>query len=130
MAKFAIIIPCYNNEETVRETLDSAIAQTFDDYEIFISDSGSKDKSQDFIGSYSHPKLHAFLYDTSLPKAQNWNRAYKAGLGCEYLVTLHADDILTPDALQHLNRMSRKKPARAFLSAMSAAAGHSAACCF
>ena len=43
--KVSIIIPTYNDEKTITETLDSVVSQTYDDYEVIIVDDGSTDNT-------------------------------------------------------------------------------------
>lgn len=52
MAKISIVIPVYNAEKFVKETLDSVINQTFTDFECVIVNDGSKDKSLDIINDF------------------------------------------------------------------------------
>ena len=37
MAKISVIIPCYNQEKYITETLESVLAQTIDDFEVIIT---------------------------------------------------------------------------------------------
>lgn len=43
--KVSILIPCYNSERFIAETLDSCLAQTYSNIEIIIVDDGSTDRS-------------------------------------------------------------------------------------
>ena len=45
MPYFSIIVPCYNSEATLTATLDSLVAQTFQNWEAIIIDNGSTDRS-------------------------------------------------------------------------------------
>ena len=99
MPKFVIVIPCYNGAETINEAIESALAQHYDDFSVCVSDSGSRDNSADLIAQHQSPNLHVSLFTETLPKTENWNRAYFEAPDCEYLVTLHADDRLTPNCL-------------------------------
>ena len=51
------------------------------------------------------------MHDDAAGKTDNWNRAYRDAPDCEYLVTLHADDRLHPDALRRIERAARGGPA-------------------
>ena len=46
---FSITICCYNSEEYISETIDSIIAQTYNNWEIIIIDDGSNDKTKSII---------------------------------------------------------------------------------
>ena len=50
--KISIITTSYNYEEYIKETIESVISQTFQDWEMVIVDDGSKDNSVEVIKSY------------------------------------------------------------------------------
>lgn len=52
LEKISILIPVYNRELYLKESLDSAIAQTYDNLDIIIYNDGSKDKSDSIIEQY------------------------------------------------------------------------------
>ncbi|MGM4913539.1 glycosyltransferase [Hyphomicrobiales bacterium] len=111
LPSLAIIIPCYNNVETLAEALDSALAQDYPNFEVHICDNGSTDGSREMIASYSSPLLKPALHRDTVPRTDNWNRAYTAGANADYLVTLHADDRLAPGALRAIGRAAMRHPA-------------------
>jgi GT2 family glycosyltransferase len=43
----SVCLPVYNGERYVRETIDSVLAQTFDDLELVISDNASTDRTRE-----------------------------------------------------------------------------------
>ena len=45
MPDISIVLPCYNAENTVEETLDSLARQTLDDFEVIAVDDGSEDST-------------------------------------------------------------------------------------
>ena len=100
MAKFSIVIPCFNQAAKISEAIESSLAQNYPDFEIAVTDNASTDGSGEIIDGYDGPRLKKYLCSDFVPKTDNWNRAYSAASDCEYLVTLHADDILSPHALR------------------------------
>ena len=50
--KISVIIPVYNAEKYISETLDSIIKQSYKDREIILVENGSKDRSSDIIQEY------------------------------------------------------------------------------
>lgn len=102
MPRFSIVIPCNNNEATIGEAVSTALAQRYDDFMVVVGDNGSKDRSATIIDGFDNPRLVKRLHSEILPKTGNWNRAYFDAPDCEYLVTLHGDDRLAPDALSQI----------------------------
>ena len=52
--KFSIIIPVYNVEKFLRESLDSIVAQTFKDFEVICVNDGSTDNSLEILKEYAN----------------------------------------------------------------------------
>ncbi len=51
--KFSIITVCFNAEKTIRQTMESVIRQSYQNYEYIIVDGGSSDKTMDIVKSYA-----------------------------------------------------------------------------
>ena len=60
---FSIIIPLYNKEHFVKATIDSVIAQTFQDWEAIIINDGSTDKSADIISEYKDSRIKYYEHE-------------------------------------------------------------------
>ena len=52
MAKISVIIPAYNSEKFIGQTLDSLLNQTLKDIEVIIVNDGSTDKTQEIVDAY------------------------------------------------------------------------------
>ena len=50
--KFSVIIPCWNAEKTLAQTLESLISQTYENWHAIIIDDGSLDKTPEIISQY------------------------------------------------------------------------------
>lgn len=107
----AIIIPCFNNAETLAEALASALSQDYPAFEVHVCDNSSSDGSREIIEAHASPRLRPALHQDTVSRTDNWNRAYAAGSHADYLVTLHADDRLAPGALQAIGRAAGRRPA-------------------
>ena len=42
MPLFSVVVVCFNAEETIKQTIDSVLSQTFEDYEIIVKDDFQK----------------------------------------------------------------------------------------
>jgi len=108
--KFRIVIPTFNSAKTLPAAVESALAQEHDDFFVVVSDNGSTDGSAEYLRGVSHPRLQSVLNEEKLPKTENWNRAFSQGPAAEYLVMLHSDDVLYPQALQRIDETLRRFP--------------------
>ena len=100
--KISVIIPVYNAEKYIRETLDSIIKQSYKNLEIILIDNGSKDRSPDIIQKYEakYPEIHMIEGSGKGPGASR-NRGLKLAKG-DYIVFADADDYL-PDRTYSVN---------------------------
>ena len=94
--RFSILIPAYNREKYVRQAIDSVLSQAFTDYELFVIDDGSTDKTLQVLQSYG-TRIKVLRQANQGPEVAR-NKAAALARG-EYLVLLDSDDILLPGAL-------------------------------
>lgn len=92
----SIIIPCFNNSDTIAETLLSVIKQSHKNFEIIIINDGSTDDSEivihQFIKNNSSFTIHYFHQINSGPSvARNLGASHAKG---KFLMFLDADDLL------------------------------------
>jgi len=105
MRRFTIVIPAHDSIRTLRYAVESALIQDFSDYNVVISDNFSQDGTADYLVNLRHPRLgFAVSHNNRVGKSENWNRAFGLADKCEYLVMLHSDDVLSPDALSVINK--------------------------
>ena len=101
----SVIIPVYNCEKFIEETIGSVRDQTIGQgrYEIVAVDDGSTDSSLSILTELAEERsdLHVFTIPNSGSAAAPRNRGVEAAVG-RYLFFLDADDKLAPDALERL----------------------------
>lgn len=94
---FSVIIPVYNNEKTLENTLLSVINQEYNNYEIIIVDDKSTDKSvkkvEEFCSKYNDKKIYVIESKTKIKAGGARNRGIEVANG-EYIIFLDADDLL------------------------------------
>ena len=95
----SIIIPNYNYGQYIAEAIDSALNQTYQPVEVIVVDDGSTDNSRDIINSYGQTIKAIFQTNHGPSVARNAGIAISKG---DYIIFLDADDVLLPDAAQHL----------------------------
>lgn len=101
--KVSVIVPVYNAEEYIGNTLDSIINQDFNSFELIIIDDGSTDRSMEIINK----KLSLSAMDYKVIHQENSgvssarNRGIDEASG-DYLVFIDADDYVTGNHLSEL----------------------------
>jgi len=96
----SIVMPSYNRQSFLPETIDSIIAQSFKDWELIIVDDGSTDDSQ-FLYDY-YQKLDKRIKVVNMnhggiSKARNEGVRYATG---EYIAVMDSDDVMVVDRLK------------------------------
>lgn len=109
--KISVIVPVYNVETFLSETLDSLVSQSFNDFEVIIINDGSTDGTQDIIDAYcSIHKNFKFIVQANSGTSKAKNRGIDEAQG-DYLAFLDGDDKFTPYALEKLFHYAQKKQA-------------------
>lgn len=93
----SIIIPVYNAEEYIVDTIESCLNQRYSQFEILVINDGSSDNSEALIETIEDPRIKYFKLENRGPcYARNYGMERAAG---ELLQFLDADDILHPEKL-------------------------------
>ena len=91
----SVIIPCYNGEAFLQETIESALAQTYPAVEIIVVDDGSTDRS----GAIAQALPVRYIQQPNSGLTPSRNRGVRESRG-SFIVFLDADDRLKPDAIE------------------------------
>ena len=94
----SVIIPVYNKRKFIKETIDSVVNQSYQNFEIIIVDDGSTDNSMDVVNSVYDPRLRVFSQSNSgVERARNYGFSNSGGS----FITFHdADDLMSQDRLK------------------------------
>lgn len=93
--KVSVIIPAYNADNYIRETIESVKAQSFTSWEIIVVNDGSKDRTVEFVEGYLAENIR-LINQINSGVASARNKGIEIAIG-EYLVFLDADDVLTTE---------------------------------
>jgi glycosyltransferase involved in cell wall biosynthesis len=94
----SILIPCYNVEQWLSETVKSALDQTWDNIEIILVNDGSKDNTLAVAKSLECSKVKV-INQTNAGQSAAENRAFQEAQG-DFIEYLDADDLLAPDKIE------------------------------
>ncbi|MEH1804683.1 glycosyltransferase family 2 protein [Nostoc sp.] len=99
--RLSIGLPVYNGEKFLKEAIDSLLAQTFEDFELIISDNASTDKTEEICRAYVEQDQRICYYrnDKNIGCAGNFNRVLKLSSG-EYFKWAAHDDLHSPDFIK------------------------------
>lgn len=95
--KVSIVIPVYNGEDYLREAIDSALAQTYDNYEIIVVNDGSTDRTDEIILSYGNKLRYFSKSNGGQSSALNMGIEKMEG---EYFSWLSHDDVYFPNKIE------------------------------
>ncbi|MBV5339797.1 MAG: glycosyltransferase family 2 protein [Deltaproteobacteria bacterium] len=100
MPKVSILIPVYNRKKYIADCIESAINQTYKNYEIIIVDNASNDGTWEICKNYSlnNPQIHAYRNEINIGPVLNWIECVKKAKG-EYIKILWSDDLMHSDFL-------------------------------
>lgn len=106
----SIIIPCYNSERTVLETIESALIQTYTNLEIIVVDDGSTDDSLYLVQKKAIDYQNLFIYakdNEGLPATRNFGFTKSKG---DYVVFLDSDDLLSETFVSECMKVIEQDP--------------------
>lgn len=112
MPKISIIMPVYKVEKFVAKTIESVLAQTFQDFEFFVIDDGSPDDSGKICDEYAKKDKRMIVIhkeNEGAPEARNV--AIEKATG-KYMYFIDSDDWIEPTMLEEMYELAEKEQAQ------------------
>ena len=99
--RVSIGMPIFNGEKYIKEALNSILAQTYQDFELVISDNASTDRTQQICLQYAtkDSRIRYYRNEENLGAPRNFNRVFELSSG-EYFKWAAYDDVIAPTFLQ------------------------------
>lgn len=99
--KVSLGLPVYNGERFVRHAIQSALDQTFTDFELIISDNASTDSTPDICEEFARrdPRIRYIRQEINVGAKANFNRVFEYSQG-KYFKWIAADDVCGPRYLE------------------------------
>ncbi|KXV12690.1 hypothetical protein CR51_06400 [Caballeronia megalochromosomata] len=97
MPKISVVVPTYNAQKYIVETLRSLLRQDAD-FEILVLDDASTDATLDLVRGLNDPRIRVFPLEHNLGRPANANRGFNLCRG-EYIARIDHDDIAEPGRL-------------------------------
>lgn len=102
MVKVSVVMPVYNAEEYLKDSLESLINQTLDDIEIICVNDGSSDNSLDILKDYEEKDSRIIVLDNENQGASLSRNEGMAIAKGEYIYFMDADDKIDTEAFEFL----------------------------
>jgi len=106
--KISVIIPLYNKEHYIKDTIKSVLSQTYTNWEAIIIDDGSTDESAQITQSFCDSRIR-FFRQTNQGVSKTRNRGIELSLG-DYIAFLDADDKWKPNYLETMLKLTEEYP--------------------
>jgi glycosyltransferase involved in cell wall biosynthesis len=95
----SILLPVYNGEKYIRQSIDSIAAQTFKDWELLVGFNGTTDSSKDILAEYNDLRIKVFDYGEDKGKAKTLNKLIKEAK-YDWIALQDDDDVWLPTKLE------------------------------
>ena len=95
----SVLMPVYNAEKYLKESIESILNQTYTNFEFLIINDGSTDRSEKVILSYIDERIKYFKNEKNLKIVKTLNRGLKICQG-KYIIRMDADDISLPRRIE------------------------------
>ena len=102
--KVTIAIPTFNREGYLQQAIDSALAQSYANIEVLVSDNASTDGTAALLQRFSDPRVRVLRQAQNIGMMPNWNACLNAASGL-YFIMLSDDDLLDPGAIDAMVAM-------------------------
>src|SRR5579883_1725222 len=110
--RVSVVIPTYNGEKYLAQTIESVLAQTLRDWELIIVDDGSQDNSPGIACDYAReePRIRVVRQSNQgIAGARNRGLA-ESRPDAEFVAYLDHDDLWMPDALEAMVAAAERCP--------------------
>jgi glycosyltransferase involved in cell wall biosynthesis len=98
--RVSVVVPSYNNEAYIAETIRGVLAQTYQDFELVVADHSSTDGTWAILQEFTDdPRVRLFTTPAGGGAERNWNRVTEEAQG-ELVKLVCGDDVLYPRALE------------------------------
>ena len=95
----SIIMPAYNTGKYIKDSIDSVLAQTYENWELIIVDDCSTDDTEQILGSYTDPRIRFLQNEKNSGAAVSRNYGLREAKG-RWIAFLDSDDTWHPEKLE------------------------------
>lgn len=99
--RVSVVMCAYNGLGLIERAIGDIFAQSFEDWELVISDDGSSDGTRDYIAGLDDPRVRVILHENNVGYVRNKNAAVAAARG-DYITQQDQDDRTHPQRVAHM----------------------------
>lgn len=107
--KFSIVVPTRNRSATLRHTLRTCLDQTFDNFEVVVTDNFSDDDTREVVAALNDPRIKYVRTSSYISMSRNFANGLKHATG-DALIFIGDDDGMLPYGLELIDRMLAAHP--------------------
>lgn len=116
--KVSVVLPTYNGEDFLASSIDSILAQTYENWELIVVDDGSSDRTAEIAQEYAKKdgRISYYKNEKNLKLPKSLNRGFAMSTG-DYLTWTSDDNLYYPDAFAEMVRVLESDPQIGFVFA-------------
>lgn len=109
--RVSVGLPVYNGEKYLEQAIVSVLDQTYQDFELIISDNASTDRTQEICQVYAAQdnRIRYYRNERNLGAAPNFNRVFELASG-EYFKWIASDDAMAPEFISKCIKVLDENP--------------------
>ncbi|MGB8454201.1 MAG: glycosyltransferase family A protein [Anaerocolumna sp.] len=100
MNRVTVFMPVYNAEKYLRQSIDSILNQTFQNFDFIIVEDASSDHSMEILRSYNDKRIKVYQNERNMGISYTRNKGLEL-CKTEYMALLDDDDIAMPYRIEH-----------------------------
>lgn len=108
----SIVVPVYHAQDFIKTTMDCVLAQSYEDWELFMVVDDPQDATiaviENYVAQKQENRIHVLVQEMNKGAAQARNRGVQEAKG-RYIAYLDADDLWKPDKLKKLVAFWKKR---------------------
>ena len=109
MPRFSVVIPLYNKENFIENTIQSLLNQTFSDFEVLVVNDCSTDTSEQLVARFDDPRINIIQHSVNKGLSASRNTGIKSA-NANYIAFLDADDLWKPSFLEKIDVLINQYP--------------------
>lgn len=110
--RIGILMSCYNHEKYVNDAMDSILRQTYENWELYVVNDGSTDRSGEILASYTDERIHFYDFkeNTKFAGALEFLQDILRDADVEYISVMSSDDMWEESKLEKQMEIFKKYP--------------------